>query len=142
MPLGRDEIEKALPGVEFSALPTADQVCQTEERLGITFPADFREFLLTVGSLWWEGEFFSAIYGDDPFALSEGSLYGDTLGIRSELSVPMEYAIIDPNPDAPFAVNCNDGAVYVFDPDGATFTKISDSFSSHFQEWLEMRKES
>ncbi|HYX39695.1 MAG TPA: SMI1/KNR4 family protein [Oligoflexus sp.] len=69
--------------------PVSEEIIrQFEDKLGVKFPDDYREFLQSYGYLGIADTFFFGIWMDDLEATGDGSILGETTKLRREYNLP------------------------------------------------------
>lgn len=142
------EKQEINPDIEIFGGVGIEQINDSEKKLGILFPSQYKAFLLDCGSCGIADTYVSGLFKEWDNLTSTGSIVHDTIEAREKHNLPNEYIVIEYMVDENYYVlktsendRIEDGEIYSIDinSDGSlsSFCKIFDSFVNYFKFVLE-----
>jgi len=125
--------------VWVSGPATPEQVSQLELQLGVSLPASYRRFLLSVGALSLHESVVAGIIEQDPLAESGGSLFGETSRSRQDEHFPTTLLVVQPDDEAPYCLDTSarsgeEMPVVCYQ----VHTRSAMQIASSFEDWLRL----
>jgi hypothetical protein len=145
-----EEAERKGIPLEFYGGKSEQTIGLVESRLQTSFPPSFKSFLRNFGGGGVVGEWISGIYGENPFTIGGGTIYGDTMNFRSSIGLDDRYIVVYSQEDGEVcwgidtSISNDEGenpvmSIDVFGREEPY--KLYDSFEDFFVEYLQLHIE-